>query len=118
LRFGITTAVKEILFTLCHLKTIFYQVKAPKAAARANRNAEGNKYNSKKKRKLLIDFMLPNLKNYLRKPFIRLVEIGLLIAFTIFVCIVFLHFTNYLWFIFTATDVGQKYAELHQEVYA
>ena len=59
--------------------------------------------------------MYPEFTNYLRKPLIRFVELGLLIALTVFAYIIFLHCANYLWFVFSSTDVGQKYAEIYQE---
>lgn len=56
-----------------------------------------------------------NFLRHLKKPLSRVIEIILLIAFTLVAYIFILYFAKYLWIIFTATDVGQKYAEIYEE---
>jgi len=54
---------------------------------------------------------------YFRKPLSIVTEIIVLIAFTVVAYTFLLYFAKYLWVIFTATDVGQIYAEIYKESY-
>ena len=54
---------------------------------------------------------------YFQKPISRITEIILLIVFTVVAYTFLLYFAKYLWVIFTATDVGQAYAEIYVENY-
>jgi len=53
------------------------------------------------------------LKNLLGKA----IEIILLLAFIIIAYTCLLYFAKYLWFLFSATDVGQTYAKIYEESY-
>jgi tetratricopeptide (TPR) repeat protein len=55
--------------------------------------------------------------NYFQKPISRITEIILLIAFTAVAYMFLLYCAKYLWVLFTATDVGQAYAEIYVESY-
>ena len=54
---------------------------------------------------------------YFQKLLSIFTEIIVLIAFTVVAYIFLLYFAKYLWIIFTATDVGQTYAEIYEESY-
>jgi len=56
-----------------------------------------------------------NFSKLIRKPLRILTEIILLIAFTIVIYTFLLYSVRYVWIVYSATQVGQSYAKMHEE---